>query len=211
MAQLTKTQQDLIDNLVKEFTKINPTKDDNTKRFSIDTINNCLNEREQFFKTIATHNRAMIDTLEKQIRKEIKQISKEFDKAFTIEDGQPFRNGERYYTIQNLVEYNKKSDHILNPTETTESNVFLVSKSKDNRSPDYNYFGKIYKTLFLRFKKEEVSILLESGEKVRAHKVVGLEYSDKTWTCRDRDNYPTLDSIIQSNKSVQQAIVNLVK
>jgi hypothetical protein len=216
MEQLTKTQQDLISDLVKEFTKINPTKDNDNKRFSIATINECLNEEEHFYKTIAKHNVSMIDMLVGEVKKEVVKLKKEFGKVFDIKFGHKVQrnDSEERYTLEKMVDYNKSKYGILRDNYSTDTRVMLVSNTKNYPSFDNNYFGKAYCMLFLSFKREKVSMTLTSGATLVAYKVVGLNYSNRDWSSKDLDtyrSYPSLDELIQNNQQTQQAIINLVK
>jgi len=214
MENLTKVQQDLINGLVKEFTKINPKPTNGVARFSFETINDCLKEEERFLKTIAKHNETMIKVFVDQLKSDVKGFEKEFGKVIGVEFGITHKNGNESNTLNTFLTYNTKQ--ILSCNKSSEIRLFFVSKVKRYTSMDYDYFnGKQYNGgIYVDFKREKVTTRLESGKEVYAYKIVGLEYNTRDWLHRDSSDfksYSSLDEMVQTNKSTQQRIVELVQ
>ena len=214
MENLTKVQQDLINGLVKEFTKINPKPTNGVARFSFETINDCLKEEERFLKTIAKHNETMIKVFVDQLKSDVKSFEKEFGKVIGVELGITHKNGNESNTLNTFLTYNTKS--ILSCNKSSEIRLFFVSKVKRYTSMDYDYFnGKLYNGgIYVDFKREKVTTRLESGKEVYAYKIVGLQYNTRDWLhrdCSDFKSFSSLDEMVQTHKSTQQRIVDLVQ
>ncbi len=216
VANLTKVQQDLINGLVKEFTKINPKPTNGVARFSFETINDCLKEEERFLKTIAKHNQTMMKVFVDQLKSDIKGFEKEFGKVVGIEMGITYQNGNESNTLNSFLTYNTKQ--ILSRNESSEIRMFFVSKVKRYRSSEsrYDYFnGKLYHGgIYVDFKREKVTTKLDSGKEVYAYKIVGLQYNTNDWLYRDKEgnrSFSSLDEMVQTHKPIQQRIVELVQ
>ena len=216
VANLTKVQQDLINGLVKEFTKINPKPTNGVARFSFDTINDCMKEEERFLKTIAKHNQTMMKVFVDQLKSDVKGFEKEFGKVVGVELGYKHSNGNESNSLTTFLAQNNKS--ILGRNDSSEIRLFFVSKVKRYTSYEsrYDYFnGKLYHGgIYVDFKREKVTTKLDSGKEVYAYKIVGLEYNTNDWLYRDKDNnrrFSSLDEMVQTHKPIQQRIVELVQ
>ena len=109
VANLTKVQQDLINGLVKEFTKINPKPTNGVARFSFETINDCMKEEERFLLTIAKHNQTMMKVFVDQLKSDVKGFEKEFGKVVGVELGITHENGNESSTLTTFLAQNNKS------------------------------------------------------------------------------------------------------
>lgn len=213
MENLTKFQQELINSLIKEFTKINPKPNNGGVRFSMDTINNCLKEEERFKQTITKHNLAMIKLFSGQIKDDIDEFNKEFGGVLNIETGCGIYNNktkEIHNSVEQMIDINTNNSLLDNCT--SECNLFLISKTKPYKGNSHNYFGNDYYQLYIDFKREKVSVTLESGKEVIAYKIVGVTYNYFDWLNRKSSlnvEASTLDEFIQKSKTTQQAIVRL--
>ena len=77
MSNLTKFQDKLISELKGEFERINPREAESTnKRFSLATINKCINEEDNFMESIYSYNKKVIAKLKKQFFDELKKLTK---------------------------------------------------------------------------------------------------------------------------------------
>jgi hypothetical protein len=212
VANLTKLQNKLVNELISEFTKINPKNSDNTSRFSLNTINQCMKEEENFKETIKQHNLKMMDVCVSQLEKDVEKFEDEYGTIIKIELGYSYNNNtSRHHTLENMIEVNQQKSLENNYSSCTE--LFFVSKVKlykgDSR---YDYFGAMYKSISVDFKREEVEFTLESGKIVNAYKIIGLQYNTENWLHRERGyTYNTLDEMIQSNKQIQQHIIKIVQ
>ena len=214
--QLTKVQQGLVNGLIAEFTKINPKPSNGVKRFSIESIDDCLQEENRFKQTIIKHNATMMKVFTDQLKADIKDFKKEFGKVIEIEMGY-FNDTktQKYHTLESLIEQQTKQP--LSDNYSSEIRMFFVSKTKPYYGSDkrYDYFGnKNYHGIYVDFKRQRVEVTLESGKVVSSYKIVGLTYRTYDWLSRDKEyckSYATLDEMIQSDKKIQQQIVSLAK
>jgi hypothetical protein len=214
MAQnLTAFQQKLVDDLINEFTKINPKPIANgTKRFTFDTIAECNKEQERFIETIKKNNLTMMKVFINQFNDEIKAFKKEFGKVLDIQIGYSSYNNN-HHTFDNFVEQNNEKP--LANNNFNEMFIFLVSKTKPYTDSDnrWNYCkGMKYHKIYADFKREYVKHKLESGKEVYAFKIIGFQYSTSEYLHRDRDRVittSTLDELIQTDKNTQTKIVEL--
>jgi hypothetical protein len=216
MENLTALQQNLINGLIKEFTKINPKPNNGATRFGFDTINDCLKEEQRFKDTIAKHNMTMVKLFVLQLTSDVKAFTKEFGKVINVELGYSYPNSaDRHHSLENMVE--KTTKHPLDNNYSSETQLFFVSKVKKYTRGDsrYNYFeGKEYHNIYVDFKRESVGITLESGKSVQAYKIVGLSYGTHEWLHRDYGDakfFTSLDELVQSHKFTQQRIVSLAQ
>jgi hypothetical protein len=211
MENLTKVQQKLIDDLVKEFTKINPKPKTENSRFGVSTIMECLKEEERFKETITKHNTAIVGLLSEQIQNEVDGFKKEFGKVIDIQVG--IESNHVTHTLSDIVKY--VNENPLMVGDSSEATIFFVSKTKKYHDDSrYDYFdGKKYNKFYVYFKREWVTITLESGKRVSVYKIVGVEYCTVSWLERNKDysfKTLTLDEMIQTNKTVQQKLTELV-
>lgn len=210
---LTPFQQKLVDDLINEFSKINPKPIENgTKRFSFDTIAECNKEEERFLETIRKNNLTMIKVFVNQFNDEIKAFKKEFGKVLDIQIGYVSSTNYPRNTFDNCITQNKEK--ILGNNNFSEMHIYLVSKSKKYTSDSsYDYCkGMSYHKIYADFKREYIKHKLESGKEVYAHKIVGFMYSNNEYLHRDRDRTiitRTLDELIQTDKYTQTKIVEL--
>jgi len=210
---LTPLQQKLVDDLIKEFTKINPKPTNGTKRFGFDTINECNQAEERFYDTIRKHNTTMMKVFTTQFSNEIRAFKKEFGKVLDVQIGH-----HKYDTPCGTYEswFEKRKKGILDCMKGEEMLLFIVSKNKPyniHADSRYNYCnGRAYCELYATFKVEKVETILESGKKIYAYKIVGMQYSRHNWLNNDKvgnATFQTLDELIQTEKSVQEKIVSL--
>jgi hypothetical protein len=171
-----------------------------------------LKEEERFRETIKQHNLKMIDVCVLQLEKDVEKFEDEYGTIIKIELGYSSNNNTcRHHTLENMIEVNQQKPLQNNYSSNTE--LFFVSKVKvyggDSR---YDYFGSKYSGISADFKREKIEFTLKSGKIVYAYKIIGLEYNTQTWLHRERGyTYNTLDEMIQSNKQIQQSIVELVQ
>ena len=212
--KLTMVQQKLVNELINEFTKINPKSSNGESRFSFNTINDCIKEEERFKQTIAKHNQTMMNVFTNQLENDVKEFLNEFGEVLDIKYGFFYENGNSSGTLESMLERNYEC--ILSKNDGWEVKLFFVSKVNNYHGDyRYDYFnGKVYHSVYVDFKRAKVNVTLESGKEVSVYKIVGLQYNIYEWLHRDRDNnktFSTLDELIQSHKPTQQNIVRLVQ
>jgi hypothetical protein len=212
-SNLTPLQQGLVTDLIKEFNRINPKpKAEGSKRFTLETIDECNREEQRFKDTITKHNLTMMKVFTNQFNEELKEFKKEFGKVLTTQIGRD-SHGKPYATLDKLTEMTKEKP--LANNESYEMELYIVSKTKSFSGSDSreNYCDNMrYLQLYVDFKRERVVHNLESGKAVVVYKIVGLEYR-RTFSYLYKDktlNTSTLDELIQQSKDVQKIFVELV-
>jgi len=214
MTNLTKFQEQLISDIQKEFTKLNVKEESNSKgkKFTLATIENCINEEEKFIEIVQKHNEKMIATFSKIMLKEIKDFNKEFGKVIELKHDFHKYKTSTQGILSYMIETNKKSPK--NEYKSSETILYFVSKVKFNRGNDqWNHFNNAdYRSYYLDFKREVVSITLESGKKVGLYKIIGAQYLTRDWLGREQARkYDSLDEMLQRDDEVQRAMVQLVQ
>ena len=212
LESLTATQKGLVQDLIKEFKKINPKPQKSGGRFSFESISNCLNEETRFFETIKKANLSMGRILIEKLLSEIKEFEEEFGELIEIKLGYiPYNNIE---ISRGLEEFKRELENKPIGPITTSSYVklFFVSKVKEFKGDGlHNYFeGKAYFSTEVFFRVSKISVVLESGASISANKIVGLGYEVMSHLSRAEASH-SLDEYIQTHKRVQQDIVNLCK
>lgn len=207
MENLNAFQKELVENLIKELEKVNKThqvKINSPKRFSVDTINECKKTQERFYANIRKNNETMIKVFSNQLKDEIKEFKKEFASLFDVQFGF-LRNGVQAHTDKSMIA--SSLEKILERNQYEQAHLFIVSKTKRYTSDSrYNYCNdKDYITIYVAFKYEKVSSILESGKEIYAYKVVGLKYCDFDYLYEEKNGKitSTLDELIQSVKNIQ--------
>jgi hypothetical protein len=211
MNNLTAVQKGLVDDLIKEFNKINPKpKTEGSKRFTLETINDCNREEERFKETITKHNLTMMKVFTTQFNDEIKAFKKEFGKVLDVQIGH-FGYVRPHGTLDILTNATKEKP--LANNEYSEMNLFIVSKTKRYSGSDsrYNYCNNMnYLQIYVDFKRVRVIHKLESGKEVIVYKIVGLEYRRYQYLHKEKViNTSTLDELVQTDKEVQKKLVEL--
>jgi len=214
--QLTDFQQELVNGLITEFTKINPKPTNGASRFTLQTIKDCLQEKDRFKDTVAKHNLAMMEALVSQFKSEIQEFEKEFGEVLTVELGYklPQNPNTRHKTLEAMVEATRKQP--LSENSFFETNLSFVSKTKAYKGDaHFDYFkGKSYHQIYVDFARELVRKKLESGEITSAYKIIGLNYYTIDSSYRKTRNYEqfkTLDDFVQNHQPTQQKLVELAK
>ena len=216
MSNLNDFQKKLIDELTKEFEKLNPKQkvDNGVKRFSVGMINNCINEEEKFKQTMNKHNLTMLKVFVNQLKEDVKSFKKEFGKVFDMQIGIAKGNGIGIkQDIEELESETKKNPLYISGYKQVQ--LFIVSKTKNISLKDNNYNpcnNKQYTNSYVGFKTETSKVTLESGKEVSFQRIIGLEYSMYDYNYGNRDSkkvYPTLDELIQGEKYMQQRMVDL--
>jgi len=215
MSKLTDFQEKLINDLRNEFNKLN-TKNEassSSKKFSLATIQNCINEEEKFREVVSKHNLKMIDAFKKMMLKEFKEFEKEFGKVIDLK----YNFSTSIHSNSNTFDYlfERISEKPLHIASSNETNVYLVSKVNFGNFCDsrWNYFNNAkYFQIYLDFKVEQVCIELESGKKVQLPKIIGVQYLTKDWLRRENaSSYSSLDEMLQMDKEIQKKVVELVQ
>ena len=204
-ATLTTFQTKLINELTKEFAKLNPPTpvSDGKGRFSIAMIENSLNEKKRFYETTEKYNLTIAEMLKKSIMDEMKKFNKEFGKYLVIQNGRPKDQGVilEYTTVENLMTKAK------NPSNSNKAELGVKSKTPTS---GYGF------TINVWFKTVVDTVTLQNSEVVKFPKIIGLIYSNgdadsltKNWDWVSSAD--SLDTLIQKSPKLHKDLTNLCK
>lgn len=203
MKNLTPHQQQLVDEMIAEFSRINPKPSvDGKKRFSVASIDECNQEKNRFLKTMAAHNRAFLENAMLTILVQFLEFEKEFSEVVSIHVGNRYGR----YTFDSM---NDSLLEKLNESLSSYTEIRIVPKGKPK---DYDEDGKVAK-LYAGIKSSRVSTTLISGEKVYSSKYESIWWGPEYYPLHNSDGWEktrgSLDEFLQSNEKLQQAIVKI--
>lgn len=180
MNNLTEFQNNLILDLQKEFTRLNPPAE-TLGKFSMATLKQNIDTVEAFRKSIYFCNRAMARELKEKFYHQINEFNKEFDPVKLTYSGND---------ISKMFE----DDHYLKNPNSVDVSLFFEG---DNSSSNVQ--------LYVLFNTAPVSIET-SSETIRLSKITSLSWTKRSWIRRDESThkkYFTLDEFVQEEKNFQ--------
>ncbi len=187
MNNLTQFQENLIEDLKKEFNKLNPPKTETSGRFSLQAVKKDLDDIEAFRKSVFDFNAAMAKQLEQDFFRQIEEFNNEFNpvqlSAKRTED--MFR--EEYY--------------IQKPRSGNVS-IYFDGETDVNRHQ-----------LNVMYDYEPVEINTHC-QTIRLEKIKGLLFHRLGYLHREKmeyASYKTLDEFVQNYKGFQQNITSEYK
>lgn len=201
MKNLTPHQQQLVDEMIAEFSRINPKPSvDGKKRFSIASIDECNQEKNRFLQTMAAHNRAFLENAMPRMREQYVEFMREFGEVVSIHVG----NMRCNYTFDDL---NNSLLNNLNGSSLAYAEIKIVPKGKPK---DYEEDGRIAK-FCAGIKSSRVSTTLLSGEKVYSAKYESIWWGPNWNPSSDggEKTRESLDEFLQSSERLQQSIVKI--
>ena len=201
MKNLTPHQQQLVDEMIAEFSRINPKPSvDGKKRFSIASIDECNQEKNRFLQTMAAHNRAFLENAMPRMREQYVEFMREFGEVVSIHVG----NMRCNYTFDDL---NNSLLNNLNGSSLAYAEIKIVPKGKPK---DYEEDGRIAK-FCAGIKSSRVSTTLLSGEKVYSAKYESIWWGPNWNPSSDgwEKTRESLDEFLQSSERLQQSIVEI--
>ena len=201
MKNLTPHQQQLVDEMIAEFSRINPKPSvDGKKRFSIASIDECNQEKNRFLQTMAAHNRAFLENAMPRMQEQFQEFEREFSEVVSIHVG----TMRGYYTFDNL------NDSLLNNLNSSSSAYVEIKIVPKGKPKDYEEDGKIAK-FCAGIKSSRVSTTLLSGEKVYSAKYESIWWGPNWHPSNDgwEKTRESLDEFLQSSERLQQSIVKI--
>jgi len=196
MKNLTPHQQQLVDEMIAEFSRINPKPSvDGKKRFSIASIDECNQEKNRFLQTMAAHNRAFLENAMPRMQEQFQEFEREFSEVVSIHLG----NERGHYTFDGIRELT-----------SSYAEIRVVPKCK---SQNYQEDGKTA-TFYAGIKSSRESTTLISGEKVYSSKYESIWWGPNWHPSSDGSEgwgktRESLEEFLQSNERLQQAIVKI--
>ena len=201
MKNLTPHQEQLVNDMIAEFTRINPKPSaDGKKRFSVASIDECNQEKNRFLQTMAAHNRAFLENAMPRMQEQFREFEKEFSEVVSIYVGNRYGG----YTFDSM---NDSLLEKLNESLSSYTEIRIVPKGKPK---DYDEDGRVAK-LYAGIKLSRVSATLISGEKVYSSKYESIWWGPYCFPSNDgwEKTRESLDEFLQSNERLQQAIVKI--
>jgi len=204
MKNLTPHQQQLVDEMIAEFSRINPKPSvDGKKRFSIASIDECNQEKNRFLQTMAAHNRAFLENAMPRMQEQFQEFAREFSEVVSIHVG----TMRCHYTFDSL---NDSLLNNLNGSSLAYVQIKIVPKGKPK---DYEEDGKIAK-FCAGIKSSSVNTTLLSGEKVYSAKYESIWWGPNWHPSSDGSDgwgktRESLDELLQSSERLQQSIVKI--
>lgn len=192
MNNLTEFQNNLILDLQKEFTRLNPPKVESSGRFNLAAVQQDIDNVKAFKDSIFSYNKALALELQKIIGTQLEEFNKEFDPIRLtgfLDYHDMFGNGTR----------RDDSDYYIRNPNSAELKLFLVGKT------DYPSVTVIYTT-------ERVAINT-SCENISLFKITGIQWTKRGYLYKDTDTdkYSTLDEYTQKQKNFQYDITAMYK
>lgn len=192
MSNLTEFQNNLILDLQKEFTRLNPPKVESSGRFNLAAVKQDIDNVKAFKDSIFSYNKALALELQKIIGTQVEEFNKEFDPIRLtgfLDYHDMFGNGTR----------RDDSDYCIKNPNSAELKLFLVGKTD-------------YPSLYVIYTTERVTIKT-SCENISLFKITGVEWTKRGYLYRDTDTdkYPTLDEYTQKQKNFQYDITAMYK
>jgi len=184
---LTQFQENLIEDLKKEFSKLNPPKVKTSSRFSLQAVKKDLDDTEAFRKSVWDFNAAMAKKLEQDFDRQIDEFNKEFSPVQIFAKGTELMFRNEYY--------------IQNPRSGNAS-IYFEGETDANRHQ-----------LNVMYEYEPVEINTHC-QVIRLEKIKGLLFHRLGYCHRehsDYKSYKTLDEFVQNYKGFQQNITSEYK
>lgn len=193
MNNLTEFQNNLILDLQKEFTRLNPPKVESSGRFSLAAVKQDVDNVKAFKDSIFKYNQAIALELQKNIQIQMEEFNKEFDPIILtgfLDYHDMFGNG---------TTRGADADYYIRNPNSAELRLFLIGKT------DYPAVYVIYTT-------EKVTIKT-SCETISLLKITGIQWTKRGYLYKDEDThkYPTLDEYVQKQTTFQQTVTTLYK
>jgi len=201
MKNLTPHQQQLVDEMIAEFSRINPKPSvDGKKRFSIASIDECNQEKNRFLQTMAAHNRAFLENAITMMQEQYLEFTREFSEVVSIYVG----------TIRGYYTFDSLNDSLLNNLNSSSSPYVEIKIAPKGKPKDYEGDGKIAK-FCAGIKSLQVSTTILSGEKVYSAKYESIWWGPNYYPSNDgwEKTRESLDEFLQSSERLQQAIVKI--
>ena len=184
---LTQFQENLIEDLKKEFNKLNPPKIETPGRFSLQAVKKDLDDTEAFRKSVFDFNAVIARQLEQDLYRQIDEFNKEFSPVQIFAKGTENMFREEYY--------------IQNPRSGNVS-IYFEGETDVNRTQ-----------LNLMYDYELVEINTHC-QVIRLEKIKGLLFHRLGYLHREKSeykSYKSLDEFVQNYKQFQQSITSQYK
>ena len=184
---LTQFQENLIEDLKKEFSKLNPPKVETSGRFSLQAVKKGIDDTEAFRKSVFDFNAVMATQLEQDFYRQIDEFNKEFSpvKIFAKDSSDIF-----------------KADYYIKNPHQGDIGIYFEGESDVNRHQ-----------LNVMYDYEPVEIKTHC-QTIRLYKIKGLLFHRLGYLHREKSeykSYETLDEFVQNYKQFQQNITSEYK
>jgi hypothetical protein len=217
---LTQPQQKIIDEIANEFATINKRpKVTDDKRFTLASVRKCEDEKETFTKSVAIHNKAMLDFFCQKVLSDIKEFTQEFGSVIDVKLCRDYAD----IHLDNVGMLSQLTDDWMNPNgfssckKSVQIRAYFVSKTKTQRVNEaqcdfqrLNIGNSMHFSIFITPKADMVYRTLEDGSRCAVLKINGIQYSRYDWLHDiHHSTYFSLDEMLQNSKEFQQQIVKI--
>lgn len=219
MNPLTEFQTKLINDLTEEFARLNPIVSENKgKRFSVETIEKSLNQKENFKISIKEFNKRISKSYTPIFLSEIDMVKKEFEKYLDIKIGVMYSNTKINNNVETFFGDDCEYFHECTHPSARELYIFFTKKGSFNGDSALlsNYVvneERRYVRIYCSFKFEKIGVVLECGEQIILNKIRGLKFSERDWLVKDehKKSYSSLYELLNNSVDLQTKITNLCK
>jgi hypothetical protein len=219
---LTQHQQKIIDEIANEFATINKSlKATDDKRFTLASVRKCEDEKETFIKSIAIHNKAMLDFFCQKVLSDIKEFTQEFGSVIDVKLCRDYADIhlDNLGMLSQLADdwMSKEHRHSISPTKSKQIRAYFVSKTKNQRVKEaqcdferLNIGDSMHFSIFITPKADMVYRVLEDGSRCGGSQINRIQYSLHNWLHDGNyTTYSSLDEMLQNCKEFQQQIVKI--
>lgn len=205
MSNLTKTQQLILEFFVSEFTKINNTKNNSNEVFTLKSIDDANNKKENMIESYRVKSRYVLNQLEAQFYEDMDKFNNEFGSRLTSIDGYYF-NGMYKKRVSDVFEYADEFIHsnIKFDPDCCRAHVTIYNTNAplSNKSETYNHangYEFIDVCVIMSFNKVTNKVEV-GGEEVVFYEPVKLVWE------YDQDS---LSDLVQKSQKFQQRLIGL--
>lgn len=211
MKNLTPHQEQLVNDMIAEFSRINPKPSDGgKKRFSLATIDECNQEKQNFLKSLAVYNRSFLDDAIKKIRHQLDEFIEEFGKAVGVAEGSGM--DVKFHRISDLQEGLNSDLNAKTSPNYVKITLFPVYL-RPLEGTRYGFEDGNMFSFYAGIKSNTEKLVCSNGEAVYSAKYEsiwwGLDSYPSHNPCRWELTKASLEDFLQSSERLQQEIVRI--
>lgn len=212
MKNLTPHQEQLVNDMIAEFLRINPKPaDGGKKRFSLATIDECNQEKDNFLKSLAVYNRSFLDDAIKKMQRQLDEFIEEFGQVVGIAEGsgsslQCSRTSNLYKSGHSSPNSDLSPYYVQVTLFPKHFGTIVNNASRIASSSMFSFYAGI------RSKIEKM--VCTNGEEVRSAKYEAIWWGPDSYPCNGNQGgwittRESLEDFLQSSGRLQQAIVSI--
>lgn len=197
MSNLTNHQQLILEFFVSEFTKINNTKDNSNEVFTLKSIDDANDKKQNMIESYRVKSRYVLKKLEAQFYEDMDKFNNEFGSRLTAIDGYYF-NGVYRKRVCDMFEYADEFIH----SDIKHVTIYNPNAPLSNKSETYNHAnGYEFIDVCVRMSFNKVTNKVEVG----GEEVVFYEPVKLVW----EHEHDSLSDLVQKSQKFQQRLIGL--